>query len=231
MNFYILECIKLQKKDNFKRGLSMTYKNYASILNILGQNAKAMHYLKLSYTLAEEMHYVRGLKASALLMSRIYRSQKKHKEALRYLKIYIKMRDSLSNNENRIVSMKAQMQYEYEKKAATDSIKAAEQDKIIAAQKMAQWQKQERNKTLRKGLMAGLIISGIFLLIFFNRLRLIQKQKALIEIQKEETDSAYLKLEEKNKEVLDSIQYASRIQRALITDEKTFHKLIQRIRQ
>ena len=49
---------------------------------------------------------------------------------------------------------------------------------------------------------------------------LIEKQKQVIEEQKALVDKAYAQLQEKNKEVMDSIYYAKRIQAALITSEK-----------
>ena len=58
----------------------------------------------------------------------------------------------------------------------------------------------------------------------FNRFKLTQKQKLIIEKQKGEVDKAYEQLHKKNEEITDSIIYASRIQRALITSEKYFEK-------
>ena len=58
------------------------------------------------------------------------------------------------------------------------------------------------------------------LLFVVNRFRITQKQKKIIEEQKIKVDEAFEKLAEKNKEVLDSIHYAKRIQTALLTSEK-----------
>jgi len=62
----------------------------------------------------------------------------------------------------------------------------------------------------------------------FNRFRITQRQKVIIEKQKHEVDAAYEKLHEKNKEVMDSIYYARRIQRALITSEKYIARQLAR---
>jgi PAS domain S-box-containing protein len=60
----------------------------------------------------------------------------------------------------------------------------------------------------------------------------IEKQKQVIEEQKTLVDEAYAQLQEKNKEVMDSIYYAKRIQAALITSEKyienAFNRLMKR---
>lgn len=67
--------------------------------------------------------------------------------------------------------------------------------------------------------IAGLfILAGIFGVFMYRRFRLTQKQKIIIEIKNKE-------VEEKNKEILDSIRYARRIQTSLLPT----HKYIERI--
>ena len=47
--------------------------------------------------------------------------------------------------------------------------------------------------------------------------------------QKELVDKAYQELHQKNKEVMDSIHYAKRIQTALITSEKSISNILKRL--
>jgi uncharacterized membrane protein (DUF106 family) len=61
----------------------------------------------------------------------------------------------------------------------------------------------------------------------FNRFRVTNKQKKIIEVQKTQVDAAFEKLHEKNKEVLDSIHYAKRIQSALMPNEKYIDRKLQ----
>ena len=68
---------------------------------------------------------------------------------------------------------------------------------------------------------------GIFLIFVFNRLRVTRKQKAVIEEQKEEVELAHNELEEKNKEITDSIQYAKRIQNAILPQAMVVKKYLQ----
>jgi PAS domain S-box-containing protein len=58
---------------------------------------------------------------------------------------------------------------------------------------------------------------------------LIEKQKQVIEEQKALVEKAYAQLQEKNKEVMDSIYYAKRIQAALITSEKYIESVFNRL--
>ena len=80
----------------------------------------------------------------------------------------------------------------------------------------------KNEKFQRYALIVGLLFVVCGLLFVVNRFRITQKQKKIIEEQKIKVDEAFEKLAEKNKEVLDSIRYAKRIQTALLTSEKYF---------
>ena len=55
------------------------------------------------------------------------------------------------------------------------------------------------------------------------------KQKKVIEGQKQLVDEAYKRLHEKNREMIDSINYAKRIQDALITSERYIENCLRRL--
>lgn len=73
--------------------------------------------------------------------------------------------------------------------------------------------------------LAGGALFLLFSLVLFQRFRVIRKQKTIIEIQKAETAKAFHALHEKNKEVMDSIYYARRIQQTLLTSDAFFKKI------
>jgi hypothetical protein len=59
--------------------------------------------------------------------------------------------------------------------------------------------------------------------------QVIEQQKKVIEEQKQLVDEAYKKLHEKNREMIDSINYAKRIQEALLTSERYIEKALSRL--
>lgn len=68
----------------------------------------------------------------------------------------------------------------------------------------------------------------------FNRFQVTRKQKdiisgqkELVEHQKSEVDLAHAQLTEKNKEILDSIVYAKRIQQAILPPDKLFKSYLK----
>ena len=139
------------------------------------------------------------------------------------------MRDSVNNQETKKASIKSQLKYEYEKQAAADSVKHAQAQKVKDAQLRAQNASLKQQKTQRYVLYGGLLLVVGILIFMINRFRITQRQKALIQKQKVFVDEAYEKLHEKNKEVLDSIHYAQRIQKALITSEKYIDKQLNKL--
>ena len=120
--------------------------------------------------------------------------------------------DNKNNEETKKASIKSQLKYDYEKKAAADSVKVAAEKRVVDAQ-LAQ------EKVQRYSLYAGLALVLIFALFMVNRFRITNKQKKLIEEQKILVELQKNLVEEKQKEILDSIYYASRIQNAIISSE------------
>jgi len=116
--------------------------------------------------------------------------------------------------------MKNQLKYEYGKKTVADSLKVLEEKKLTSAQL-----KQE--KTTRFGLFGGLILVIVFSIFIFNRFRITNKQKKVIELKEIETqkqneiitEQKHL-VEEKHKEITDSINYAERIQRSFLATKE-----------
>lgn len=144
-------------------------------------------------------------------------------------KDYLRMRDSVSNIETRKSTIKKQYQYQYEKKAAADSVKNAEGQKVKNAQLAAQLAQLKQEKIQRLTLYGGLLLVIAFSTVVFNRFKMTQRQKLIIEKQKEQVDIAYEELHKRNKEITDSIIYARRIQRCLLTPEKYIDKQLKRL--
>jgi hypothetical protein len=134
------------------------------------------------------------------------------------------MRDSLLNQETRKASIKSQLKYEFDKKAAQDSVKVIEEKKVTAAQLKAE-------ETQRYALYGGLGLVGLFAVFMVNRFRVTNNQKKIIEEQKKIVEVQKHEVEEKQKEILDSIRYAKRIQSSLLATEKYIGKNIDRLKQ
>ena len=161
-------------------------------------------------------------------LAQVYASVNKFKEAYENHVKYKALTDSIFNDENSKQLGDMKTQFEVEKKEAELKVKSeAEQEKLKA---LAAEEKKRQNVII--GAVAGvLILVVVFSLFLLNRFRITQRQKTIIEKQKGLVDAAYEQLHEKNKEVMDSIFYARRIQNALLPNESYISKSFSRLRK
>jgi len=191
-----------------------------------GNYDKAFEYAKRALALAQEMGYPDNIGGTAFLLKKIYKEKKNVAGELEMFELYILMRDSINNEKNRRSSIRSQLRYEYEKMAVADSIKVAEEKKIIEAQF-----KQE--KTQRFALYGGLALVALFAAFMYNRFKVTQKQKNIISQQKEEVEiqrhaAEHQKelVQEKQKEIIDSITYAKRLQNAILPPQEYINRFL-----
>lgn len=146
-------------------------------------------------------------------------SLSENKDALIYYRNFIRYRDSLNNEENTKQMVRLQMQYNFDKVQVADSIKNAEH---IAQEQLKHEQQIDQQRTYSYGGVLGFGLMLVVALVSFRAYKQKQKDNHIISEQK-------ALVEEKQKEILDSIHYARRIQSALITPEKKIGKDLERL--
>lgn len=116
---------------------------------------------------------------------------------------------------------------EQERKEAL--VKAAQEKKDAVAEEEIQKQKLVRN-----GFIGGLMLVLVFASFIYNRFKVTQKQKIIIEQKEKETQhqneiitEQKLLVEEKNREIVDSIEYALRIQTAILPPRKIVKQYLE----
>jgi tetratricopeptide (TPR) repeat protein len=133
-------------------------------------------------------------------------------------------KDSIFSVQNKRAILQKEVNYEFEKKE-TEARAQREKEKLLEAEAS---KRQRLYFILMAAIAAGI---GIIAFLVFRSLRITRSQKAIIEQQKEQVELAKVLIEEKNKEVMDSIHYARRIQRALIPSERYIQQTLQRLRK
>ncbi|MFN3342152.1 MAG: tetratricopeptide repeat protein [Flavobacteriales bacterium] len=201
-------------EENFKASLALSieigdrnnealcYIHLSSIEVERKNITKSESYINKAFLIANEIKSVELLQQSYLSQTIIDTLSKKWKDAFYNLDKYIVFRDSLVNQENSNKILKQQMQYDFDKKTAVLE-EQRENDRQIAEAKRRQQQ------LILYFTILGLLLLLVFLGLVYNRFKVTQKQKAIIEEQK-------LIVEERNKEITDSIFYAKRIQEAIL---------------
>jgi serine phosphatase RsbU (regulator of sigma subunit) len=192
-------------KINDKKRLAETYRNYAEVYMSQGNIDDAFNFLQQAEQLAIETGSLDNQITIAEQLATIYYKKEKFKEAYDNLAFHTaQYKKSTGESKYRDI-VKNILAYKNEKEK---KIKQLEFD-----------QKEERQKIF---MIAGVIIIVLivgFLIFLFNRLKITKKQKEIIAIRKLQIDKAFLELEVKNKEILDSINYAKRIQAAILPSD------------
>jgi hypothetical protein len=161
-----------------------------------------------------------------------------HKAAFQNYRQFILLRDSLTNEAGRKTAIKNQLKYEYDKKAATDSLLHAKETEVktIALEKQKAELKVKRN--LQYALYGGILLVIIFGAYMYNRYKVSHRQKLIIEEKEKETQKQNMIIteqknivEQKQAEILSSIFYAHRIQKALLPTENYFDKKLKELKK
>lgn len=208
---FFQKSLTIRETISDKRGKAISLENIAEVYTDQGRFDEAQKYGEQSLNLSYEIGYPDNIRRSSEILSKIYSFKGNWKSAFEMQVLFKQMSDSVTNESNRKLSIQKGFQHEYEKKTAADSVKVAEEKKVTAAQL-----KQE--KTQRFALYGGLFLLGLFGVFMFNRFKVTKKQNDLIQIQKAELQVQKEIVEEHQKETLDSIHYAKRIQTALIAN-------------
>jgi hypothetical protein len=182
---------------------------------------EARRYLDSGLAIARDLQYKEIIKSAYSGLQTLDSMAGDYPAALKDYKLFIQYRDSLVNEANTKRSVQLQMQYEFDKKQAADSIQNAER---LAQEELHHSQEISQQRMYTYGGAAGFLLMLVVAGISFNAYRQKQKANAIITEQKS-------LVEEKQKEILDSIYYARRIQRSLLPSERYIQRVLEKTRR
>ncbi len=179
---------------------------------------EAEKYLTKSLTLYYSIGDLGGISGFEKIYSLLDSSRGNYLGSLEHYKKYIAARDSILNGENIKKQTEQEMQYTFDKQQVADSIKNAEQ---IKHQNQIHDQEIKEQRTYTYGGIIGFILMIIVAGVSFRAYKQKQKANEVISLQKK-------MVEEKQKEILDSIRYAKRIQQSLLPSAKYIERKLKR---
>jgi tetratricopeptide (TPR) repeat protein len=200
-----------------KRGLMIRMSNIGAVYTALKRYNEAEKFLKRSLVMADSLHNNLVGQEIHLNLSNLYKATGRYAGALEEYTKYTQIKDSLFNIERDRDLARKSASYDYDRK--TDSVKVAQEKKDIAdaAAKRLADETLKGTQTILYGFAIGFAI--VLMLVFFIFRSYRAKKKANIEISLQKGV-----IEEKNKDILDSIHYAKRIQSALLASENLLDK-------
>ncbi len=205
--------LMLYEELSFKKNICKDLELIAEVYYKLHKIDSANIFSSKALIIAKELGYPDELAASYKMQYTINKLQGNFKDALDMFEQHIVMRDSIKNEQTQKETIKQQIQYDFEQQK---TINDKEHEKQLAISVEA----KKKQKIIIYSISLGLFFVLIFSFIISNRLKVTRKQKKIIETQKEEVEVQKHIVEEKNKEITDSIQYAKRIQSAILPPTK-----------
>lgn len=187
-------------------GIAITNNNIARLYLNLGKITEARKHLFTSLSIAKGSGAKEGLMRNYQLLAACDSAEGNWKSAYRNHQLFISYRDSLDNEETRRKSLQTELTYQFEKKEALAKAEQAKKDAVAAEEK-------QKEKTIRYAIIGGLLLVLLVLVVVFRSLKVTRKQKLVIEQQKHI-------VEESRREIVDSINYAKRIQMALLANKE-----------
>ena len=207
--YYYDKALILARKIDDKARIAILLGNIGYLDQKSGKFKKAEKLLKEAIAICDTIGALDFNRDFQLYLSELYDTLGKYKLALHYFKKHISISDSISNDENAKKQTQMEMQYDFDKKQTADSIMNAERRKH---ESLKYQQEINQQRVYTYGGIAGFLLMIIVALVSYRAYRQKQKANAIITEQK-------LIVEEKQKDIIDSIHYAKRIQRSLLPSE------------
>ena len=207
-----LKCLKISEEVGDKRGIGLSYINIGLAYTKLGRFEEAYHYLNQAETLDKETGYKQGIEESYLALSDLFVKKGDFRQAHNYHKLYSDMKDTLLNEKSSKQILEMNTKYDSEKKDKELIKKDAE----ISRQQV----EAEKQNLQRNAFIIGFAL--VLLLVFFIYRGYRQKQNAnkLLEVKNVLIENQKQLVEEKNLKITDSINYAKRIQQAILPSKE-----------
>ena len=226
---YLQQSLEICKELNDKTGIIFTLINIGQIYFQQTDYSLSIEYYLQSLSIAKEIGSIDSEQSTCLLLAEVYSKINDYKNAFLYQQLYAQLKDTLFNNESQKALAEMGTKYETEKKEKQIEI----QDLKITQQVMELNKKQ----IVIYAVLGGLILVLSLVVVIFRSYRLKKKAHEVITIKNEELGQANEEisaqrdeieaqrdiLSEKNtllfeqkKGITDSINYAKRIQQAVL---------------
>jgi len=201
----LLQSEKILLELNDIKGLSNVYLNIAIIYDRMGDVNNTFVFLNKALNLSLKIRSLESIKSCYKILYYCAEKAGNYKDAYHYFKEYIVLEDSISNESLTKRQTEIEMQYKF------DIQKSNENQRRFKANLIRQKKNQQQVYLIITLICIVLIV--LFFLFQINKKRKIDiLQKQLIEEQKRI-------VEQKNSEILDSINYAQRIQKAIFPSD------------
>lgn len=210
---YLITCISIieQYAPN-DLNLKVWYQNLGTLHIKQGNYKEAAIALNKSLELTGNNTYTREMTYLLKNLANVYSNLGDYKKSNEFLWQLIDVQDSIYSSENLAQINDVKAKYETEKKEL--EIEKLNDEKKI--EQLGREKEEAKSKIFFIGLILALVLIGFVSLGFFLKI----KDNKLIKHQNKQIENQRLSLQQKNDEILSSIEYAKRIQTAILPPDK-----------
>jgi len=199
---YDLKAKKMGEDGDEKDFVALTDDNIGEALTKLNRYTEAENYLHQALAIDSVIGSLGGKKNVYNTLTNLYVQEKQWQNAYLTYRKYTTAKDSLVNQDKSKEIGKLEAKADYDKQLSTQQAKHEEETALAEAD-------SKRQKIVLVFTAAIALAIAIIAVIILRALRVTRKQKEIIQEQK-------AIVEEKNKDILDSITYAKRLQDAIL---------------
>lgn len=207
---YYKEAFSVYEQMKNEDGLATIYFDFGGLYAQMKKYPESIQNINKSIEISRKISALNRVMEGYSVLHEIYAEMKDYKKSYEALMVFVRVRDSVLNEENTKNVARMHTIYETEKKEQQLAAQDAEIKKNEA---------ELKQKTIqRNAILFGGLLSLLLLIVAYKGYRDKKKANISITIQKEI-------IEQKNKDITDSINYAKRIQAAILPPEQ----LVKRI--
>lgn len=207
------QALNIRKAIGDRQGMAWSGIGLGEMYTLLGDFKKASVYLNEALAIAKNIGYREAVREVHLAQMRLDSLQGNWNAAFHHHLLYIRYRDSLGNEEITRRSVSAEMNFEFEKKEHAARLEQEKKDALAAGEK-------HRQNIIIVSVSVILAIVLVLALVIYRSLRQNQEKNRIITAQKELVEQQKHLVDEKQREITDSINYAERIQRSFLASDR-----------
>lgn len=219
---YLNQSISIQAEMGDVHGLANNYNNLADIYFDMGEYPIAKRNWEFALEHLMQTNDKGFLKNVYKGLANCYEKEGNFKNAYNYAMLYSVVTDSLASSEylRNINEMKTRFDTESKQK---EIFLLNKNNEILQKDKLLRDEQLSSQRNINIIISISLLIVGIFAFFIFKSYRDKHKANVLLGKQNDEIKEQKKTIEEKNKDITDSIKYAQRIQNAILPSAEKMH--------
>ncbi|PLX15026.1 MAG: hypothetical protein C0599_17720 [Salinivirgaceae bacterium] len=243
------ESLKIAKSQNDKAATASAYMNIAVVNQTAGNNQEALSAVENALRLAQELNQMKLVRSCYGMLADIHKKLGNTDETMKYFNLYASFDKHLKEKEVEQIKEQTQLkvhkaeadkqkteaelsQERFKLQATTDTLRKEKeinrmQKEMIAMKEREkkQMEAQLRNEAIIRYLLLGIaIIVLAFAFFIFQQVKKTKKANVQLAAKNKEIASQRDEIQKQSEKIRASIQYAQRIQSAVLPPEETFEK-------